>query len=185
MIRSRIMTQDEYKQDHANFKIIYGFHSSPFGDCLLGMTNTDKAIAFLAFVNDGSDKAFTELKNDWPLSELVEDNDNETAQVVQAIFSPRAGSNDSLTLLLMGTEFQIKVWQCLLCIPKATTITYQQVASDINNPKAVRAVGNAVMKNKVAYLVPCHRVKGKSGSNKYKWGSKLKEAIVSYEIQGN
>nr|XP_033329513.1 methylated-DNA--protein-cysteine methyltransferase, inducible isoform X1 [Megalopta genalis] len=183
MVRSRTITQDEYKQHHAEFKIIYGFHSSPFGKCLVGVTDTDKAVAFLTFVDDSNEKGLAKLKSCWPLSELVEDNDNETSQIMETIFPSGTIVNNSLTLLLMGTEFQIKVWQSLLDIPKATTVTYEQVAQNINNPKAVRAVGNAVMKNKVVYLVPCHRVKGKSGSNKYKWGPELKETILSYERQ--
>ncbi|XP_076294690.1 O-6-alkylguanine-DNA alkyltransferase [Lasioglossum baleicum] len=184
MVRSRTMTPQEYKRDRSKFKIIYGFQPSPFGACLLGLTtNTDKAIVFLAFADGDYEKAFTELKNDWPLSELVQDYYNETYQVVHSIFSPQAQIKDSLTLLLMGSEFQIKVWRCLLSIPVGTTVTYDQVAIGINNPKAARSVGNAIMKNKVGYLIPCHRVNGKYGSNKYKWGTKIKEAIMFHEYK--
>ncbi|XP_031831992.1 O-6-alkylguanine-DNA alkyltransferase [Nomia melanderi] len=183
MVRTRTMTQDEYKKNHASFKIIYGFHSSPFGNCLLGVTDTDKAVLYLAFVDRNDEGGLADLKNNWPLSELVEDTNNETEEIIRNIFSPCAFVDDFLTVLLMGTEFQIKVWECLLTVPKATTITYEQIALSISNPKAVRAVGNAVMKNRIAYLVPCHRVVGKSGSNKYKWGTELKETIISHECQ--
>ncbi|XP_078040210.1 O-6-alkylguanine-DNA alkyltransferase isoform X2 [Augochlora pura] len=183
MVCFRTINQAEYEQNHAEFKIIYDFHSSPFGDYLVGVTNTDKAVAFLTFVKEGNEEGLANLRKCWPLSELVEVDDNETSQIMQTVFSSDTVANNSLRLLLMGTEFQMKVWQCLLDIPKGTSITYEQVARNINNPKAVRAVGNAVMKNKIAYLVPCHRVKGKSGSNKYKWGAEMKDAILSYEKQ--
>lgn len=180
IVRTRIISEIEYKNDHDKFKIIYGFHDSPFGHCLLGLTSTDKAIAFFAFVDGDHEEVLTELKRHWPLSELVTDYD-ETYQVVQSIFFPLAGVADSWTLLLKGSEFQIKVWESVLCIPMGTSVTYKQIADDINNPKAARAIGNALNKNKIGYLIPCHRVRGQGGSNKYKWGTKTKEAIMLYE----
>ncbi|KZC13381.1 PREDICTED: regulatory protein ada [Dufourea novaeangliae] len=183
MVLLQTMTSEEYKKNHTSFKIIYGFHPSPFGNCLLAVTNTDQAVAYLAFVDGNNEEALMDLKNSWPLSELVDDTANETQKIMRKICSPCAFVDDFLTLLLMGTEFQIKVWESLLRIPKASTMTYEQVALSINKPKAVRAVGNAVMKNKIAYLIPCHRVVGKSGSNKYKWGTKRKESIMTYECE--
>ncbi|OAD53200.1 Methylated-DNA--protein-cysteine methyltransferase [Eufriesea mexicana] len=124
------MTRQEYKINHTKFKIIYAFHSTPFGNCLIGTTNTDKAIVHLGFV---------------------------------------------------GKKFQIKVWEALMLISDGSTVTYEQVAQNIGKPTASRAVGNAVMKNYIVYLIPCHRVVGKSGSNKYKWGTNLKESILTHE----
>ncbi|XP_053985861.1 bifunctional transcriptional activator/DNA repair enzyme Ada [Hylaeus volcanicus] len=181
MVRIRAMTSEEYRAKHESFKIIYGFHPTFCGNCLLGVTDSDKTVVYLAFVDKSQEEALAELKNDWPLSELTKDNMFETEEIVRKIFSPRGLVGDHITVLLLGTEFQIKVWRSLLSIPVATTVTYEQVASMIDHPKAARAVGNAVMKNKIAYLIPCHRVKGKSGSNKYKWGTDRKENILMSE----
>ncbi|KOX75802.1 Bifunctional transcriptional activator/DNA repair enzyme Ada [Melipona quadrifasciata] len=131
MVRFQTMTPQEYKEKYENFKINYGIYPTLFGDCLIGITSTDKAIVHLTFAHK-----------------------NET-----------------------GTEFQIKVWKALMLIPCSTTVTYEEVARNINKPKAVRAVGNALMRNNIVYLVPCHRVVGKSGSNKYKWGIKYIVAL--------
>ncbi|XP_071872104.1 O-6-alkylguanine-DNA alkyltransferase [Bombus fervidus] len=181
MVRSQSMTPQEYKEKHENFNIIHGFHATPFGDCLIGITNTNKAIVHLAFVDKNNEEALNELKNDWPLSKLVEDTSNETNKIIEKIFSRCVTVDDSTSVLMKGTQFQIKVWEALMLIPHGTTVTYEQVACNIDKPKAVRAVGNAVMKNNIGYLVPCHRVVGKSGSNKYKWGTKRKENILLYE----
>ncbi|CAK9823559.1 Methylated-DNA--protein-cysteine methyltransferase [Anthophora retusa] len=180
MVRFQTMTPEKYKAKHVNFKILYAFHPTPFGDCLIGITNVDKAVVHLAFVDKSKTEAFAELKDNWPLSELIEDSTNETGEIVKKIFSEPVFTNDSISVLLKGTEFQIKVWEALTRVTEGTTITYAEVASNIGNPKAVRAVGNAVMKNNIAYLVPCHRVIGKS-SNKYKWGTKVKENILAHE----
>lgn len=179
MVLVRAMTPQEYKLNQTEFKVIYGFHSTPFGDCLLGITSTDGAVAYLAFVDKGNEEALAALKGVWPLTDLVEDTGSVTNSIVRNICA--ASLDDSLSVLLKGTEFQTKVWASLMQIPRATTITYEQVAMIIGNPKASRAVGNAVMKNNVAMLVPCHRVKGKSGSNKYKWGAGRKEMIIAHE----
>ncbi|XP_017790020.1 PREDICTED: bifunctional transcriptional activator/DNA repair enzyme Ada [Habropoda laboriosa] len=182
MVRFQTMTSEEYKAKHENFKIIYAFHPTPFGNCLIGITNIDKAVIHLTFVSKTNIEAFNELKDNWPLSELIEDTTNETDEIMEKIFSEPVLTNDSILVLLKGTEFQITVWKALTLILEGTTITYAEVASKIGKPKAVRAVGNAVMKNNIAYLVPCHRVVGKS-SNKYKWGTKIKENILAHECK--
>ena len=179
MVLVRTMTPQEYKLNHAEFKIIYAFHSTPFGDCLLGVTSTDGAVAYLAFVDKGNEEALAVLKSTWPLSDLAEDTSSITDSITRNICA--ASPDDSLSVLLKGTEFQTKVWESLMQIQRAKTITYEEVAMLIGNPKASRAVGNAVMMNNVALLVPCHRVVGKSGSNKYKWGASRKEKIIAHE----
>ncbi|XP_017763107.1 PREDICTED: regulatory protein ada [Eufriesea mexicana] len=181
MVRFRSMTRQEYKINHTKFKIIYAFHSTPFGNCLIGTTNTDKAIVHLGFVGKSNEEALTELKNNWPLSELIENDTDELNNIVHKIFSERVSTDDSILLLMKGTEFQIKVWEALMLISDGSTVTYEQVAQNIGKPTASRAVGNAVMKNYIVYLIPCHRVVGKSGSNKYKWGTNLKESILTHE----
>ena len=179
MVLVRTMTPQDYKLNHAKFKIIYSFQSTPFGDCLLGITNTNGAVAYLAFVDKGNEEALAVLKSVWPLTDLVEDTSSITNNIMSNVCA--MSLDDSFSVLLKGTEFQTKVWESLMQIPRATTTTYEQVAMIIGNPKASRAVGNAVMKNNVALLVPCHRVRGKSGSNKYKWGASRKEMIIAHE----
>lgn len=175
------MTPQEYKLNCSKFKIIYAFHPTPFGKCLLGITNNDKAILYLAFVDKSNEEALMRLQNNWSLSELIEDTNNETNEIMQKIFNHRVFMDDTIMVVLKGTEFEINVWKSLMNIPEGTTTTYEQVAESIEKPKASRAVGNAVMKNSIAYLVPCHRVMGKSGSNKYTWGTDRKENILKHE----
>ncbi|XP_043514480.1 bifunctional transcriptional activator/DNA repair enzyme Ada [Frieseomelitta varia] len=180
MVRFQNMTPQEYKEKYENFKINYGIYPTPFGDCLIGITSTDKAIVHLTFAHK-NETALTELKNNWPLSKIVEDTSNETNEILEKAFSNHASVDDSILILMKGTEFQIKVWKALMLIPCGTTVTYEEVAHNINKPKAARAVGNALMRNNIVYLVPCHRVVGKSGSNKYKWGTKCKENFLMHE----
>ncbi|XP_076761710.1 O-6-alkylguanine-DNA alkyltransferase [Xylocopa sonorina] len=181
MVNCQTITPEEYKTKRENHRILYAFHPTPFGDCLLAIRGTDKAVVFLSLADKYKERALAELRNEWPLSELMEDATNKTKEIVQKIFSERVSSDDGILVALKGTEFEIAVWKALLSIPKGTTVTYGQVASNIGKPKAVRAVANAVMKNNVGYLVPCHRVVSKSGENKYKWGTDRKEAIQVYE----
>lgn len=181
MVRFQTMTPQEYKTNHRNFKIIYGFYPTPFGNCLIGITSTDNAIIYLGFVDKSNKEALTELKSNWPFSELIKNIGNEINEIIEKIFFKQISTNDSILVFMKGTEFQIKVWKALMFISDGTTITYEQIAQNIGKPKAVRAVGNAIMKNYIAYLVPCHRVVGKSGSNKYKWGTKRKENLLIHE----
>lgn len=178
MVRFQNMTLQEYEEKYANFKINYGIHPTSFGNCLIGITSTDKAIVHLTFAHE---TALIELKNNWSLSKIVEDTSNETNEILEKAFSKYASVDDSILILMKGTEFQIKVWEALMLIPCGTTVTYEEVARNINKPKAARAVGNALMRNNIIYLVPCHRVVGKSGSNKYKWGTKCKENFLMHE----
>ncbi|CAL7938975.1 unnamed protein product [Xylocopa violacea] len=181
MVHFQTITPGEYKANRANYQIFYAFHPTPFGDCLLAITGTDKAIVFLAFVDESKEKALMELKNDWPFSELIEDTASETKKIVQKVFSERVSSDDTILITLKGTEFEMEVWKALLLIPKGTTTTYGQIACNIDKPKAVRAVANAIMRSNIGYLVPCHRVVSRSGNNKYKWGTDRKESIQNYE----
>lgn len=182
MVRVQTMTAQEYKLNH-NFNIIYAFHSTPYGNCLLAIRNTDKAIVHLTFVDNSNEGALDELKKEWSLTELIQDTNYETNEIMHSVFSPCATLDDTLSVLLKGTEFQLQVWDALTRIPKATMVTYEQLALMIGKPKASRAVGNAVMKNNIALLIPCHRVVGKTGKNKYKWGVKRKEHIMKEECK--
>ena len=173
------MTPGEYKREAAGLSIIYGFHPSPFGECLLSMS--ERGICGLDFVtNDGREAATAELAQRWPKATLVE-SPAETAPFVERIFSP-AQNGQALPLVLRGTNFQIKVWQALLKIPSGMAVSYDDVAAMVGQPSAARAVGNAVAKNPVGYVIPCHRVIRKAGLvGNYHWGTARKKAILAWE----
>ncbi|EFN77065.1 Regulatory protein ada [Harpegnathos saltator] len=176
------MTSSEYKMDRSTFKLLYAFHSTPFGKCLIAITATSKAIVYLGFVDGIEAYALKVLKNEWPLSEISEDTGDGTKNIVEEVFQPDVTSLDSICVLLKGTSFQVKVWKSLMTIPRGESITYEEVAKIIQHPKAIRPVGNAISKNRVAYIVPCHRVTGKKAENdKYAWGVQRKKAILKYE----
>lgn len=182
MVKFRSMTTNEYKMDRSAFKLLYAFHPTPFGKCLVAITNTNKAVVYLGFVDGVETYALMVLENEWRFSEISEDRGNETKNIIEEIFRPDVSSLDSICVLLKGTSFQVNVWKSLMTIPKGESITYEEVAKMVENPKAVRAVGNAISKNRIAYIVPCHRVKGKMANNdKYAWGVQRKQAILKYE----
>lgn len=186
MVHYRTITPQEYKARHADFQLVYSFYPTSFGDSqslLLAITSTEKAIVHLAFVTKSNDEALERLKKRWPLSELIQDDTGDTVGIVKRILSSRVATDHSLVVLMKGTEFELEVWTALLSISEGTTSTYEDVARKVGRPKAARAVGNAVMKNNIAYLIPCHRVVGKSGSNKYSWGTDCKENVMAHERQ--
>jgi len=175
------MTPGEFKRLGADLKIEYGFHPTPFGECLLA--TTDRGICHLGFLagNDHS-TAFDQLQQNWPGAKLIENQAN-TASIVNNIFIPaHAGESRPFHLLLKGTNFQVNVWQALLTIPRGSMVSYQDMADYVGNPKAFRAVAGAIALNPVAYLIPCHRVIAKSGQIRgYRWGSARKRAILGWE----
>ena len=175
------ITPGEFKQKGAGLTIQYGFHTSPFGNCLIALT--ERGICGLQFVADG-DRAATlaELKASWPQAEFVEDN-GATRPFIKPIFNLSEGEErPSLPLYLKGTNFQIQVWQALLKIPVGTAVSYGTVAQLIGNPKASRAVGSATGSNPIGYLIPCHRVIRQAGNlGDYRWGSSRKKAILGWE----
>ena len=175
------ITPGEFKQKGAGLTIQYGFHTSPFGNCLIALT--ERGICGLQFVADG-DRAATlaELKASWPQAEFVEDN-GATRPFINPIFNLSEGEErPSLPLYLKGTNFQIQVWQALLKIPVGTAVSYGTVAQLIGNPKASRAVGSATGSNPIGYLIPCHRVIRQAGGlGDYRWGSSRKKAILGWE----
>jgi AraC family transcriptional regulator of adaptative response/methylated-DNA-[protein]-cysteine methyltransferase len=175
------ITPGEYKQKGAGLTIQYGFHDSPFGECLIALT--ERGICGLQFVaNDDREAALAELKASWPQAEFVAD-EEATRPFVDPIFNlSDVEERPSLPLYLKGTNFQIQVWQALLKIPAGTAVSYGTVAQMIGNPKAARAIGTAVSHNPVGYLIPCHRVIRQAGNlGDYRWGSSRKKAILGWE----
>lgn len=181
LIATEAVTPGEFKQQGAGLQIAYGRHATPFGDCLLAVTG--RGICQLLFVTEsGWEQAVTELQEQWQAAVLVEDA-TQTQPLLEQIF-PANGQDGqrSVSLLLKGTNFQLKVWQALLQIPAGAAWSYEDVAHAIGQPTAARAVGNAVGANPIAYLIPCHRVIRKSGLvEAYRWGATRKKAMLAWE----
>jgi AraC family transcriptional regulator of adaptative response/methylated-DNA-[protein]-cysteine methyltransferase len=160
--------------------IRYGFHPTPFGECLLAAT--DRGVCRLAFATRRERReVLAELRRRWQGAELVHDQ-RRTSSVASRIFQRRSTRERPLTLSLQGTNFQLKVWEALLRIPPGALVSYGDIARSIGHPDAHRAVGTAVGQNPIAYLIPCHRVIRSSGAfGEYRWGSARKKAMVAWE----
>lgn len=174
------VTPGEYKLHGQNVTIRYGFHPTPFGECLLAMT--ERGICALRFLtNPSKSAALQELRNEWPAAQFVKD--EETDEICRQIF--QVATEDGRTpfhLHLRGTNFQLKVWQALLAIPSGGLTNYGDLAVKIGAPKAHRAVGSAVGRNPIAYLIPCHRVIRNLGViGDYRWGHARKQAMIGRE----
>jgi len=175
------MSPGEYKKQGAGLNITYGFSTSPFGECLLAIT--DRGIVHLGFV-EGKQRArdLEQLTEKLPQAAFNEDADR-IGPLVEAIFNPdQTGGQGPFNLHLRGTNFQVNVWKALLRIPRGWVVSYQDIAVYLGRPNASRAVANAIAINPVGYLIPCHRVIAKSGSiHRYHWGSARKKAIIGWE----
>ena len=175
------MTPGEFKKEGAGLEIFHGFCDSPFGDCLLAIT--ERGICHLGFVKgDKRLDALNQLYETWPGAVFTE-NHKPINLIAKDIFRyDRNKKPGPFNLHLKGTNFQINVWKALLSIPEGWVVSYQDIAFHIGRPKAFRAVASAIAINPVAYLIPCHRVISKSGKiHQYRWGSARKKAIVGWE----
>jgi AraC family transcriptional regulator of adaptative response/methylated-DNA-[protein]-cysteine methyltransferase len=175
------MTPGEFKARGEGLTISYGFHGSPFGECLIAQTG--RGVCWLAFVRNGSRPALlSELKNAWKKARFLEDPSG-TRPLAARIYDPALWrSSNPIPVLVKGTNFQIKVWEALLRIPVGTVVTYEDIALHIGLPKAVRAVGNAVGKNPVSFVIPCHRVVRKTAEfGNYGGGPARKKAMLGWE----
>jgi AraC family transcriptional regulator of adaptative response/methylated-DNA-[protein]-cysteine methyltransferase len=175
------MSPGIYKAKGKGLTIRYGFHPSPFGTALVMIA--DQGLAGLAFADDGEEKAaLADMRSRWPEAQYVEDF-AATAPYAERIFKPENWRPDEpLRVVFIGTDFEIRVWETLLRIPMGKASTYSDIAAHIGKPSAARAVGTAVGRNPVSFVVPCHRVMGKSGSLcGYHWGLTRKRAILGWE----
>ncbi|MGB3389530.1 MAG: bifunctional helix-turn-helix domain-containing protein/methylated-DNA--[protein]-cysteine S-methyltransferase [Pseudaminobacter sp.] len=175
------MSPGAYKTRGAGLTIRYGFHISPFGVALIMVT--DRGLAGLSFNDAGGERAaFADMSARWPNANYVEDM-AATAPYAARIFDPsRWRAEDPLRVVMIGTDFQLRVWDALLKIPMGTARTYSSIAAEIGSPAACRAVGAAVGANPVSFVVPCHRAIGKSGAlTGYHWGLTRKRAILGWE----
>jgi AraC family transcriptional regulator, regulatory protein of adaptative response / methylated-DNA-[protein]-cysteine methyltransferase len=175
------MSPGEWKSGGAGLAVSYGFHDSPFGTALV-MT-TPRGLCGLAFADPGEERsALADMRARWPRASYVEDH-AATAPLAERVFAPAAWRPDRpLRVVLIGTDFEVRVWETLLGIPFGRAATYSDVAVKLGRPAAARAVGAAVGKNPVSFVVPCHRVLGRSGNLcGYHWGLTRKRAMLGWE----
>ncbi len=181
-------TPGEIKSGGAGWTIQAGFAKTPLGDCFVA--ESPRGICRVDFVEQRDhDLAMKLLAEKWPNAE-VEWN-HSRAKTLAAQIAPAAGkpagkqsaTRAELRCLVSGTQFQVRVWQALLRIPPGYLATYGQVAKEVGNTKASRAVGSAIGKNQIAYLIPCHRVIRETGVvGDYRWGSVRKKAVIATEL---
>ena len=176
------MSPGEYKALGSGLRIKYGIHASPFGDCLVALTA--RGICNLLFIQNRDHNAvFAALESSWPAAQIEEDQ-KATASIIDemvSIFQVPAAS--PMRIFVKGTNFQIKVWEALMQIPAGSVAAYQQIAVQIGMPGSERAVGNAIAKNPIPVLIPCHRVIRKSGEfGAYRWGTSRKKALHGWEM---
>ncbi len=172
----------EYKLRGEGLTIHYGFHPTPFGEVLLG--STERGICNLSFVMpDGHSSAVEAMQKSWPKAHLEEDFST-TQPLAAAIFHRiNHGPEHPLGIYLSGSNFQLKVWEALLRIPSGSVVSYRDIASYLGDPRASRAVGNALARNPVAVLIPCHRVIHSLGEfGEYHYGEARKVALLGWEM---
>ena len=175
------MSPGIYKAHGRGLSIRYGFHDCPFGRALILITS--EGLAGLAFADHGKEKsALADMTSRWPEAAYVEDQ-QATASYARRIFEAERWQPDQpLKIVFIGTDFEIRVWETILRIPFGKASTYSDIACHIGKPKAARAVGTAVGKNPISFVVPCHRVLEKSGGlGGYHWGLTRKRAILGWE----
>jgi AraC family transcriptional regulator, regulatory protein of adaptative response / methylated-DNA-[protein]-cysteine methyltransferase len=175
------MSPGEWKSGGDGLTMSYGFHPSPFGTALV-MT-TQRGLAGLAFADPGEEQvALADMKGRWPKANIVEDRAR-TAPLARRIFDTGLWRADRpLRVVLIGTDFEVRVWETLLKIPMGRATTYSDIATKIGATRAARAVGAAVGKNPLSFVVPCHRVLGKDGAlTGYHWGLTRKRAMLGWE----
>ncbi len=175
------MSPGEWKSGGEGLTIRFGFHPSPFGTALV--MATERGLAGLAFADPARGSAtLADMQRRWPKASYVADAAR-TAPIARRIFDPRSGGRTQpLRVVLIGTDWEVRVWEALLKIPMGTVATYSGIAGKVCTPTAARAVGAAVGKNPVSFVVPCHRVIGKAGDlTGYHWGMTRKRAMLGWE----
>ena len=175
------MTPGEFKAQGAGLRISFGFHPSPFGECLLCVT--ERGICGLGFVGAGGRAGILrDFQSRWPEAHW-EENPRLTQPYISRIFGgEKRNGNRPITLVLQGTNFQIKVWEALLRIPMGSVVPYEDLALTVCSARAARAVGGAVAQNPISYVIPCHRVIQKAGvTGGYHWGPIRKQVMLAWE----
>jgi len=178
------MTPGDYKRRGEGLTMSYGFHPSPFGDALL--IATERGVAGLAFVDEDRAQTREDVLGDmlqrWPKAQFVAAPER-TAHFARQIFDPASWRQDRpVRLVMIGTDFEVRVWETLLKIPMGRAVSYQDIARHLGQPTASRAVGSAVGRNPISFVVPCHRVlRGDGSLGGYHWGLTRKRALIGWE----
>lgn len=175
-LRWEAMSPGEFARDGAGLTIYWGWFDSPFGEALA--MGTDRGLCGLAFSEEtGRDAAMEDMVSRWGAAQFTQNPEKISAWVTAAF-----GQKGETRLALIGAPFQIKVWEALLTVPSGHVTTYSEIAGAIGRPRAVRAVGTAVGRNPISWLIPCHRALRKSGGlGGYHWGLPVKRAMLAYE----
>lgn len=179
-LRWEAMSPGDYARGGEGLIIRWGWFDTPFGRALV--MGTDRGICAIAFAEEvGEAQALADLTGRWPRAQYVEDPEP-LRDWVAAAFVDGAGQRCEMSLHLIGAPFQIKVWEALLAVPSGQVTTYSEIARAIGHPRAVRAVGTAVGRNPISFLIPCHRALRKSGGlGGYHWGLPVKRAMLAWE----
>lgn len=173
------LTPGEPAADGAGLRLRYGWSASPFGRLFAALT--ERGICSLSFHDAVNSDALAELHRDWPRATLVED--AEGAQALADTLFAKPCKPGTLHLLLQGTHFQVQVWRALLRVSAGQLISYRGLAELSGHPRASRAVGSAMARNRIAYLIPCHRVIREDGNwGSYRWGLERKLALRGWEL---
>src|SRR5688572_5429617 len=177
------VTPGEFREAGSGLRISAGFYESPFGEALIA--TTDRGVCALTFHDGNRRAALRDLADRWPRA-TIEERPRVTGPVASRIFTALEARDPEglvpLGLLVRGTNFQVKVWRALLQIPVGSVATYEDIATAIGSPNAVRAVGTAIGRNPVAFLIPCHRVIRTTGAlGGYRWGLPRKRAMLAWE----
>lgn len=177
-LKIEAMTPGDYAKAGAGVAIEYGFHPGPFGLALV--LATGKGVCGLAFGDDGEEKKMlADMKARWPKAAYRENHDR-GGDIIRRIFAP--SPQGDISLHLMGTPWQIKVWEALLAIPPGKIVSYRDVAEKVASPSAARAAGAAIGRNPISWIIPCHRVLAASGAlTGYHWGMERKRAMLALE----
>ncbi len=176
LIQVQALTPHEYRHKGMGIDIVYGFHDTPFGECMIA--NTTRGICMLDFVDDKREFILQRLRDKWANAH-IRHHQNATAALIAPIFryEPKP-----VKILPYGTAFQLKIWNTLIEIPFGQQSTYSAIAQQIKQAKAARAVGSALAQNHIAYLIPCHRVlRVGGGLANYKWSKNRKAQIIEWE----
>lgn len=175
------MSPGEWKTGGAGLVVRYGFHASQFGTALAMVT--PRGLCGLSFADDGEeDKALADMRRRWPNAIYIEDPLATRPYAVRIFERQNWSLDDPLRIVFIGTDFEVRVWETLMRIPLGKATTYSSIAGCVERPKAARAVGAAIGKNPISFVVPCHRVLGKNGDlTGYHWGLTRKRAILGWE----
>lgn len=172
----KAMSPGEFARKGNAIKIGYSWRDSPFGEALVMVT--DRGICGIAFsAESGRKKTLEDMANRWPKAHFEADSDKAN-RLAKDVFE----ASKAAPLHLIGAPFQIKVWEALMQIPSGQVTTYSDIANAIGNPKATRAVGTAIGKNPISWIIPCHRALRKSGAlGGYHWGLSVKRTMLAFE----